>query len=407
MAGEVVAAAGEPDTGRDAVLSDAVGASSAGDIVEASPVPPPPPDAPFPAPALPAGTVEESLSFETTSEGSLSPELLNRRICDLGLAIEGRPLGRVVEKLREELRARGIVKLQPAFYLTSEWGVAEGTTAIGIPFYLADQRLLRVQELKGGIVEGTTEEDILRYLRHEMGHVVNYAYRLYETEEWSLLFGPMARPYAELYRAVPFSLDFVRHLPGNYAQKHPDEDWAETFAVWMGMPAAEWRALYEDAPGALRKLEYAERTLAALGDKDPLLVDPSLDEDVSQMQLTLEEFYADPGKDEVTVPRSLDGDLRAIFAAEALNPLAGASSRRGHAASLLRRHRDSLANTVFRWTAVDPAVSRPILDHLVRRARELGLDYPLAARDEVLVQLAGFLTTLAMNYVYKGRFIAT
>lgn len=353
-----------------------------------------------------ASDVGEPLHFETGGGfETLPPELLHRRICDLGLAIEGRPLGRVVEKLRQELRARGILRLQPAFYLTSEWGVAEGTTAIGIPFYLADERLVRVQELKGGIVEGTTEEDILRYLRHEMGHVVNYAYRLYETEEWSLLFGPMARPYAELYRAVPFSPDFVRHLPGNYAQKHPDEDWAETFAVWLEGP--QWRALYEDAPGALKKLEYCDRVLTAVGDKDPVAVDFTADEDVSQMQLTLEEFYADPGKDEVAVPRSLDGDLKALFAAEALNPLAKVGGRRGHAASLLRRHRDSLCNAVFRWTAVDPAVTRPIVDHLLRRARELKLDYPLAARDEVLVQLCGFLTTLAMNYVYKGRFIAT
>mgnify|MGYP001264469565 CR=1 FL=1 len=349
----------------------------------------------------------EPLQFEVGGGyESVTPELLHKRICDLGLAIEGRALGRVVEKFREQLKARGIVRLTPAFYLTSEWGVAEGTTAIGIPFYLADEQLVRVQELRGGIVEGTTEEDILRYLRHEMGHVVNYAYRLYETEEWSLLFGPMARPYVELYRAVPFSPDYVRHLPGNYAQKHPDEDWAETFAVWL--ESQDWRTLYGDAPGALRKLEYCERTLATLREVDPLVTDHTLDEDVSQIQLTLEEFYADPGKDEVSIPRSLDGDLKAIFAAEALNPLAkSVGGRRGSASSLLRRHRDSLCNAVFRWTAVDPAVTRPIVDHLYRRARELGLDYPLAARDEVLVQLSGFLTTLAMNYVYKGRFIAT
>lgn len=371
-----------------------------------------------PAPELPPAAVlvrdadssdpaREPLQFEVGGGyESISPELLHRRICDLGLAIEGRALGRVVETFREQLRARGIVRLNPAFYLTSEWGVAEGTTAIGIPFYLADEQLVRVQELKGGIVEGTTAEDILRYLRHEMGHVVNYAYRLYESEEWSLLFGPMARPYTELYRAVPFSPDYVRHLPGNYAQKHPDEDWAETFAVWL--EGGDWRSLYEDAPGALRKLDYCERAMAAVCDKDPPVTDYTLDEDVSQMQLTLEEFYADPSRGEVSVPRSLDGDLRAIFAAEALNPLAkSAGGRRGSAASLLRRHRDSLCNAVFRWTAVDPAVTRPIVDHLHRRARELGLDYPLAARDEVLVQLSGFLTTLAMNYVYKGRFIAT
>src|SRR5205085_5586495 len=146
--------------------------------------------------------------------------------------------------------------------------VPEGTVAIGIPFYLADERLLKVQEIRGGGVEGTTEEEIMRYLRHEMGHVLNYAYGLYAREEWTLLFGPMARPYADQYRAMPFSPDFVRHLPGGYAQKHPDEDWAETFAVWL-TPGLEWRELYSDSPGALKKIEYVDATMREIADKDP------------------------------------------------------------------------------------------------------------------------------------------
>jgi hypothetical protein len=334
----------------------------------------------------------------------IDPALLKQRICDLGLKIEGRPLGKVVERFKTELKARGITRLTPSYYLSSEWGVAEGTTAIAIPFYLADERLVRVQEAKGGLVEGQTEDDIVRYLRHEMGHVVNYAYRLYETEEWTLLFGPMARPYHEEYRAVPFSPDFVRHLPGNYAQKHPDEDWAETFAVWL--EGLDWRTLYGDAPGALKKLDYCERTMAALTQKDPIVTDASLDEDVSTIGLTLEEFYADGGGREVAVPRSLDGDLRGIFAPTALSATTEAT-RMGSGAALIKRNTDALANMAFRWTSVDPAVMRPIIEHLARRAKELDLAYPLADRDLVLMQLSAFAITLAMNYVYKGRFIAT
>jgi hypothetical protein len=247
-------------------------------------------------------TAEPRPFIETSTTDEIAPALLTQRICDLDLRIEGTQLGRVVDLFKQELRDRGFEKVQPAFYLSSEWGVVEGTTAIAIPFYLADERLRKVQETKGGIVEGTSDDDILRYLRHEMGHVINYAYRLYETEEWSLLFGPMARPYTEEYRAIPFSPDFVRHLPGNYAQKHPDEDWAETFAVWMDA-AADWRALYGDAPGALKKIEHCDRVCTDIRTRDPLVSDNTLDEDVSQIRLTVEEFYKEGGGREVLVPR--------------------------------------------------------------------------------------------------------
>src|SRR4030067_225375 len=77
--------------------------------------------------------------------------------------------------------------------------------------------------------------------RAEAGPPFNYAYKLYETAEWRELFGPFNRPYRERYRPVPFDRNFVRHLEGWYAQKHPDEDFAETFAVWL-TPRSRWRA---------------------------------------------------------------------------------------------------------------------------------------------------------------------
>src|SRR5687767_5014077 len=127
----------------------------------------------------------------------IEPELLEQRICDFDLQIEGRAIERVIDRFRAELEACGITQVKPAFYLSDEWGVPEGTVAIGIPFYLADDRLLRLHGRRGVIVEGEGEQDILRYLRHEMGHVVNYAYRLFASPEWTELFGQMTLPYEE------------------------------------------------------------------------------------------------------------------------------------------------------------------------------------------------------------------
>lgn len=356
----------------------------------------------MPAPEHP----NEHPDFEHGQERAIPPEVLQKRISDFDLRIEGRPIGKVIERFRAELDACELRQVRPVFYLTDGWGVPEGTVAIGLPFYLADDALRQVQQRRGGMVEGESDEDILRYLRHEMGHVVNYAYRLYATEEWTQLFGPMSRPYLEEYKVVPFSPDFVRHLPGGYAQKHPDEDWAETFALWM-TPELDWRALYADAPGALRKLEYCDRVVREVRTRAPEVTDATLDVEAKDLDVTVQEYYDGFDLGPAAVPKSLDGDLAVIFARPPVVDDAGVRGRVGDAATLLRRQSDELARSVYRWTGVDPALLAPLIEHFAKRARELKLTYALASRDEVLIELAGCLTTLAMNYAYRGKFIGS
>src|SRR5215469_13655652 len=144
----------------------------------------------------------------------------------LGLTLAGSELEPVLAEFARELERVGLRRLRPVFYLSTDWGVPDGTVAIGIPFYLARPELTRLHAERVGHIEGHGPADLLRYLRHEMGHVLNYAYRLYERPEWTKLFGDFHRPYVEEYRPQPFSRRFVAHLPGFYAQKHPDEDWA-------------------------------------------------------------------------------------------------------------------------------------------------------------------------------------
>ena len=365
------------------------------------------PQAPDSAPVEdPARYGDKSADQGESPSDEMPPEVLTRRICDFDLRIEGRPLGQVVERFQRELAGRGLVRLRPAFYLSDEWGVDDGTVAIGIPFYLADEQLRRVHRAKGGMVEGEDEEDILRYLRHEMGHVVNYGYRLYERDDWSATFGPMSRPYTEQYRSVPFSPDFVRHLPGNYAQKHPDEDWAETFALWL-TPGFDWRSHYSDAAVALAKLEYCDRVMAEIRGREPSVTLSVIDVEARNIHKTVQEFYDEAKIQGVTLPRSLDGDLRGIFVPHAAAVGQAKEVRTGLATVLIRRHKVELASTVYRWTAVDEGLVYALLDHLASRAEELHLSYPLGQIEKILIQLVAFLTTLAMNYVYKGGFIAT
>ncbi|MGH9394650.1 MAG: putative zinc-binding metallopeptidase, partial [Terriglobales bacterium] len=157
-------------------------------------------------------------------------EILQRPICELGLKIEGSALEGQVARLHRELARKGLGKFRPACYLTDEWGCPSGEPVIGIPFYLADARLAW---LEAELNDLESPREVMMYLRHEAGHAFNYAYRLHRTPEWRGLFGPYRRPYREHYRPVAFSREYVRHIAGWYAQKHPDEDFAETFAVWL------------------------------------------------------------------------------------------------------------------------------------------------------------------------------
>jgi len=193
-----------------------------------------------------------------------------------------------------------------------EWGVPFETVAIAIPFYLARPDLTALHAERVGHVEGFDRADILKYLRHEMGHVINYAYRLYDQEEWVKQFGSITQPYFEEYRPEPFSRRYVRHLPGWYAQKHPDEDWAETFAVWM-TPGLDWRAEYGGWPVAYAKLTYCSRTMNALRDRDPEVTSSELDEDVAEIEYSLDQYYGRSSDTPGELPPGLDGAIRAIF----------------------------------------------------------------------------------------------
>jgi hypothetical protein len=320
-------------------------------------------------------------------------------IRDLGLSIAGTPIEPVVREFEGELERAGI-RVKPRFYLSTEWGVLTGTIAIAIPFYLAHPELTDRHAAEVGLVEGVGRDELLRYLRHEMGHVVNYAYRLYDDEEWVKLFGPITRPYLEEYHPTPFSRRYVRHLPGWYAQKHPDEDWAETFAVWL-TPGRDWRAEYADQPMVLAKLNYCDQKLAELRQLDPLVTAAVLDESVEQIPYSVEQFYRRldyvPGE----FPRGIDGSLRAIF--EELGTTNGESGSRP-ASQLIRALERPLIENVYRWTGHFPERTRALLRHLEQRADVL--EQVCLAEHEAAASLAltTLVTALAMNHVHQGSY---
>ena len=344
------------------------------------------------------GSPGRPMSSETHFEAK---RLLGTSIRDLGLTIEGTDLEPLVNAFEQELQRAGIERLKPRFYLSDEWGVPFETISIGIPFYLARADLTALHAERAGHLEGAGPADFLRYLRHEMGHVVNYAYRLYEQPDWVAQFGAMTQPYLEEYHPEPFSRRFVRHLPGWYAQKHPDEDWAETFAVWL-TPGHDWRADYAAFPVALAKLQFCQITMDALRSLDPVVVATERDDDVSQLEDLLAAHY-DEEPDVEPLPPGLDGALRSIFEDASLDDAAGSTVRLPAHGLILLMEADLVAN-VFRWTGHFPDRTRRLLRHLAERAHALNLVYLVEHEIATTIAITTLVTALAMNHVHRGTY---
>ena len=318
--------------------------------------------------------------------------LLTKRISKLGLKLEGSPMEGFVAGLHQELKAKGLQRFQPRTYLTDEWGCPSEEPIIGIPFYLADPKLI---ELGRQVDDLEDAREIRMYLRHEAGHAFNYAYKLYEAAEWRERFGPFNRPYRERYKPVPFDRNYVRHIEGWYAQKHPDEDFAETFAVWL-TPGSRWRQRYRGWP-ALRKLQYMDRTVKRLGDVEPLVRIASTDITVEEMNMTVGEFFESQQSAPAHVDVALEHDLRDLFA----------RTRKGRpgAGDFVRKHRAYLINKIEYWTGVPRPVVRALIDRIAETADTLGVTVVPGCEPVTLVELTTYATTLTMNYLTHGRFI--
>ena len=322
----------------------------------------------------------------------------------LGLTIAGTRLAPLVARLEREMAAVGLLHLHCRFYLSTEWGVPFGTIAIAMPFYLARPDLTELHADRYGHVEGLSDPDILRYLRHELGHAVNYGYRLYEDPRWIETFGAITQPYVDEYRPELFSRRHVRHLPGWYAQKHPDEDWAETFAVWLTPQGRDWRMEYADWPEALQKLELCAALMREFSARQPVVTADELDVDVSELTCSLDEFYGDLDFAATDLPPGVDGALRTIF--EDLGEREHHSQApRLPASELLHRIERQLIDDVYRWTGHFPERTRPLLRHLAQRCDALLQVYPADREVPAIIAITTLVTALAVNHVHKGSYL--
>lgn len=322
-------------------------------------------------------------------------QLLDARLCDLGLTIEGSVLEQRIAQLGEELGSRGLT-FRPNFWLSDEWFTPDGASGIAIPFYLAHPRLERLEEAQMLEVEGGTQEWCMKILRHEAGHAIDNAYRLQRRRRRLRLFGPSSTPYPEYYTPKPYSKSFVLHLDMWYAQSHPDEDFAETFAVWLA-PHSEWRKRYADWPTVLRKLDYVDTLMRELVDVRPPFASRRQLAPVSRIRKTLRAHYQ--AKREhygVNYPNFYDRDLRRLFSDKPEFAKNQAASR------FISRVRQNVRRRVARWTGLYQYTIDQVLEDMIVRCRELNLRLAVP-EDQARIDFTIVLTVQTMNYLHSGR----
>ncbi len=321
-------------------------------------------------------------------------QLLALRMCDLGVQIEGSILEGRIEKVLSELRGRDI-PFTPHFWLSDEWFCPDGIPGIAIPFYLAHPRLEKLERAQLLEVEGGEEAWCLKILRHEVGHAIENAYRLRRKRFRREVFGSTTEPYPEYYTPRPYSKSFVLHLDLWYAQSHPDEDFAESFAVWL-TPEFPWRERYGDWP-ALKKIECVDALMQQIMGKVPPVDNTKELDPLSSLTKTLGEHYAERkrkyGREH---PSFYDRDLRRLFSDKpehAKNPLAS---------TFIRRKRKIIRGLVANWTGTYQYMIGQVLDSITQRCSELHLRLMLSEED-TLTQFAVLLTVQTMNYLHSGR----
>jgi hypothetical protein len=319
-------------------------------------------------------------------------ELLELRFKDLKVGIDNTWIERCLRTLYDEFAERGL-RVKPHFWVSNEWFSPDDTPGIAIPFYLTHPRLMRLERKMIIDVEGGTIPECMRILRHEAGHVVQVAYQLHRRRCWRELFGRSSSRYPRYYRPNPVSRRYVYHLPLWYAQSHPDEDFAETFAVWL-TPRSNWRRRYAGWP-ALKKLEYVDGLMKEIADTKPLVTRRLRVDPLSSLTQTLAEHYEQKRAHySVEYPKIYDRDLRRLFSDDPRH------RRSQSASSFLRRNRAKIRQVVSKWTGEYELTLNAVFDDMIGRCRELKLR-AVGSERQLRTEFIVLLTAKTVHSLYS------
>jgi hypothetical protein len=320
--------------------------------------------------------------------------LLDIRICDLKLRIPGTELNKCVRQLYRELQSHGLV-FRPHIWLSDDWYSPDGVPGLAAPFYMGHPRLAKLEMNQMLEVEGGSFDGCMRILRHETGHAIENAYHLRRRRSRQKIFGKSSVPYPDCYLPKPYSKSFVLHLDMWYAQSHPDEDFAETFAVWL-TPGSHWRERYAGWP-ALKKLEYMDVLMKELVGAPAIVTKKERVDPIGRLQKTLREHYQNKrARYGLDYPNFYDRDLRRLFSGDP-DKVDNLS-----AANFIRKFRKEVRRKVAEWTGEYQYTIDQVLRDMITHCRQRNLRLAIP-EDRAKVDFTILLTVQTMNYLHGGR----
>lgn len=299
-------------------------------------------------------------------------ELLELPICDLGLTLSNTPMAARVERVMGEL-ATAKLAFRPYTWLSTEWFAPDGLPGFALPFHLLHPRLARLEREATGRLEGGELDECLRLLRHETGHAIDNAYGLHRRASWRAVFGRFSSPYRASYIPEPGLRDYVINLDNWYAQSHPAEDWAETFAVWLD-PRSNWREVYRGWP-ALEKLEYVDSLMREVRRSQALDIEYERVEDIEDNTTKLSKHFKRRERSSGEAPgAAYDAELFKLFCIDesGLNAQSAANF-------LTLRSAPALAK-VTTGLNLHSQVAKQVLKELIDRSQQLRLVLDLPPR---------------------------
>jgi len=191
--------------------------------------------------------------------------------------------------------------------------------------------------------------------------------------------------------------NYVHHLDGYYAQYHPDEDFVETFAVWL-TPNLDWPTQYKGWK-ALKKLKYVEKLMAEIRGKTPLVKTKQKFWRTSTLRITLKNYY----KKKRHFWAEEFPDFHDAFLEKSFLEYSTEHKALPKAADMIRKHRRNILNGVSKYSGEKKYVVNDLLKDIQKRSRELKL---VVSEEEtsMVLNLSAYITSLIMNYLYTGRF---
>ncbi len=329
-------------------------------------------------------------SWESLSD----KEIMELKFSDLDLKIEGSRIEPLVQRLYDDLEAKGL-SFRPHVWVSEDWYSVDGIPGIAIPFFVVNERLAKLHKKIMFDVEGYAEKNCIKLLRHEAGHAIDNAYRLRKSRKRQKLFGLSSTPYPEEYAPKAYSRKFVVHLNSWYAQAHPDEDWAETFAVWLN-PKSNWKKRYSHWP-ALKKLKLVDEMMGEIAHQKPPVRKKEEPGKIDSSRRKVKTYYGEK-VDELGLdqPFYLDPLLFRLFSNSP------EYKKKKLASQFIRGERKLIRDQVARWTGQYKYTIDQMLQEVIVSCQEKKLRLTKSER-ETRLDLVGMLTAQTLNYINSGH----